>query len=40
MNAIKSFKFVFPLILLLPAGMAVAQDTADDAADAQAPGVK
>ena len=33
MNAIKPFKFVFPLILLLPAGMAVAQDTTDDAAD-------
>ncbi len=33
MNAIKPFKFVFPLFLMLPAGMAVAQDTTDDAAD-------
>ena len=33
MNAIRSFKFVFPMMLLFLAGMAVAQDTADDAAD-------
>jgi hypothetical protein len=33
MNAIKPFKFVLSVVLLLPAGVAVAQSTADDAAD-------
>ena len=33
MDVIKPFKFVAPLILLLPAGMAMAQDATDDAAD-------
>ncbi len=33
MNAIKSFKIVFLLLFALPAGTALAQDSADDAAD-------
>jgi hypothetical protein len=33
MSAIKPFKIVFSLLLLLPAGMALAQGTADAAAD-------
>jgi hypothetical protein len=33
MNVTKPFKFVFPLLLILPTGLLLAQGAADDAAD-------
>lgn len=33
MKVTRPFKFVVPFLLIFPAGMAVAEDTADDAAD-------